>query len=237
MAFKAYKRAIAKRRTNGAALNSELPDEFRAMVNVEVLPIDSLRLAKMNPRQHSAANVDKIAQSIRTYGWTTPIFVSDQLEVIAGHGRLYAARKLGITEAPCIRLSHLSPKLVESYRIADNRLGLDSDWDEDILGSVLQGLNDGTEWEELFTGFDKIEVISRLGLEVDPWQEWGGMPEFEHGEKAAFRSIMVHFNDQNGVDQFAALVDSTITAKTKYIWFPKVDRTDNSGVRYKSKKK
>jgi hypothetical protein len=201
---------------------------------IERLNIETLKLAKKNPRFHSEANIAKIARSIETYGWTTPALVTDKLEVIAGHGRIYAARTLGLTEVPCIRLGHLTPKLVEAYRIADNRLGLDSDWDEEILGEVLKEMKDDIEWDELFTGFGQIEIASRLGLEIDPWAEWSGMPEFEHGEKAAFRSVMVHFDDQQAVDQFAKLLEVTVTAKTKYVWYPHKDRTDNSGVRYKS---
>jgi hypothetical protein len=200
--------------------------------NIERLNIETLKLAKKNPRYHSEANIAKIARSIETYGWTTPALVTDKLEVIAGHGRIYAARTLGLTEVPCIRLGHLTPKLAEAYRIADNRLGLDSDWDEEMLGSVLKEMKSDIEWDELFTGFSQVEIMSRLGLDLG--EEWFDMPEFEHGEKAAFRSVMVHFNDQQAVDQFAALLEVTVTAKTKYVWFPRQSRTDNRGVRYKA---
>jgi len=104
---------------------------------IEVLPVTSLTLAPKNPRHHSVSNVKKIAQSLQSYGWTTPVLITDKGEVIAGHSRLLAAQQLTITEVPCIRLSHLTPELVESYRIADNRLALDSEWDDELLRDTL----------------------------------------------------------------------------------------------------
>jgi DNA modification methylase len=116
-----------------------------------------------NPRLHPEPNVAKLMKSIQTYGWTTPILVTDGLEVIAGHGRLLAAQKLGIESVPCIRLSHLTPALVKAYRIADNRLTLDSDWDDELLSSVLADLRLDPGFDMELTGFDPEELGDYLG--------------------------------------------------------------------------
>jgi len=103
-------------------------------------------------------------QSIQVYGWTTPILVTDGLEVIAGHGRLLAAQKLGIELVPCIRLKHLTPALVKAYRIADNRLTLDSDWDDELLASVMADLHTDQDFDLALTGFDPEEIGDFLGF-------------------------------------------------------------------------
>ena len=121
---------------------------------IELLPIADLVPYANNPRTHPKANVAKLAERSKQYGWTNPVLITDQLEIIAGHGRVLAANKLGLSQAPCIRLSHLSPEQVKAYRIADNRLGLDSDWDDELLRVELSDL----DLDSVLTGFDEAEL-------------------------------------------------------------------------------
>ena len=86
-----------------------------------------------NARTHSDAQVAQIAASIREFGFTNPILVDGDQGVIAGHGRLLAARKLGMTEVPTVELSHLTPAQKRAYVLADNKLALNAGWDEDML--------------------------------------------------------------------------------------------------------
>jgi DNA modification methylase len=130
---------------------------------LEQIPVVDLVPCATNPRLHPEPNVAKLMQSIEVYGWTTPILVSDSLEVIAGHGRLLAAQKLGIQIVPCIRLKHLTPALVKAYRIADNRLTIDSDWDEELLSSVMADLHSDPGFDLALTGFDPEEIGDFLG--------------------------------------------------------------------------
>lgn len=121
--------------------------------------IESIALRELvpyasNPRTHPPANVAKLAESLKQYGWTNPVLITDAKEIIAGHGRVLAANKLGLTEAPCIRLSHLTPEQVKAYRIADNRLGFDSDWDDELLRLELANI----DLDCLLTGFDELEL-------------------------------------------------------------------------------
>ena len=114
-----------------------------------------------NARTHSDAQVAQIAASIREFGFTNPVLVDAEGGVIAGHGRLLAARKLGMAEVPTLELSHLSPAQRRAYVLADNRLALSAGWDEDLLRIELGGLQaDG--FDLALTGFDLDEITSFL---------------------------------------------------------------------------
>ena len=91
---------------------------------IELWPIDRLRPYERNPRTHSDAQVDQIAASMVEFGWTNPVLVDEQGGILAGHGRLLAARKLGLPEVPVIRFEHLSEAQKRAYLIADNQLAL-----------------------------------------------------------------------------------------------------------------
>ncbi len=130
----------------------------------KVTPIDALIPYARNARTHSDAQVAQIAASIREFGFTNPILVDGQLGVIAGHGRLLAARELGMTEVPVIELSHLSPAQRRAYVLADNRLALAAGWDTDLLRLELGALQ--AEGFDLgLTGFDPGEIT---GFLVEP---------------------------------------------------------------------
>ena len=118
-----------------------------------------------NSRTHSDEQVAQIAASIKEFGWTNPILVDGQNGIIAGHGRLMAARKLGYTEVPTIELADLTEIQKKAYIIADNRLALNAGWDNEILTIELNDLlADGFALEIL--GFDPKELDALLEPEV-----------------------------------------------------------------------
>ena len=120
-----------------------------------------------NSRTHSDEQVAQIAASIREFGWTNPILVDGANGIIAGHGRLLAARKLGYTEVPTIELSQLTETQKKAYIIADNRLALNAGWDNEILTVELNDLlADGYALEIL--GFDPKELSALLEPEQLP---------------------------------------------------------------------
>jgi ParB-like chromosome segregation protein Spo0J len=133
--------------------------------HIEQWPIARLKPYERNPRLHSADQVAKVAASIASYGWTVPLLITEDGEVIAGHGRLLAARHLGFTEVPVIRLSHFSPEQVRAYRVADNQLVLAGAWDEELLAAELHALN-ATGFDLDLTGFDQ-EELDRLLAPLD----------------------------------------------------------------------
>src|SRR5271167_2184677 len=107
---------------------------------IELWLIDKLIPFARNPRTHSDAQIAQIAASIETFGFNNAILVDAKAGIIAGHGRLLAARKLGLKEVPVIVLDHLTEAQKRAYIIADNQLALNAGWDEDLLQSELAAL-------------------------------------------------------------------------------------------------
>jgi DNA modification methylase len=110
-----------------------------------------------NARTHSDAQVAQIAASIREFGFTSPILTDGERGVVAGHGRLLAARQLGLAEVPTIELSHLTPTQRRAYMLADNRLALSAGWDDALLRLELADLHDDG-FDLTLTGFDTPEL-------------------------------------------------------------------------------
>src|SRR4051812_6200451 len=104
-------------------------------------PIDLLKPDPGNPRQHSKKQIGQIARSIKTFGFNVPILVDPHLRVITGHGRLLAARQLGLSDVPTISLKHLTPAQAKAFAIADNRLTEIATWDDRLLGEQLRELS------------------------------------------------------------------------------------------------
>jgi hypothetical protein len=110
-----------------------------------------------NSRTHSDAQVSKIAASIREFGFLNPIITDGDSGIVAGHGRVMAAQKLGLLELPTIEASHLSDAQRRAYIIADNRLALDAGWDVDMLKVEMSDLK-AADFDLSLTGFDQIEI-------------------------------------------------------------------------------
>ena len=128
---------------------------------VEYRKVETLIPYARNPRTHSEAQIAKIAASIVEYGWTNPILVDGANGIIAGHGRLAAAHKLGLTEVPVIELAHLSTAQKRAYVIADNRLALDAGWDTQVLALELAELSEAG-YALALTGFEDGELQELL---------------------------------------------------------------------------
>src|SRR3990167_1846233 len=133
---------------------------------IELWPIEKLTPYARNPRTHSDSQVAQIAASIAEFGFTNPLLVDSQAGIIAGHGRLLAARKLGLTEVPVIVLDHLSETQKRAYIIADNRLAELAGWDEKLLAQEFaslerEGFNLG------LTGFTDAELEALLASEKE----------------------------------------------------------------------
>ena len=98
---------------------------------IELWPLDRLRPSARNPRTHSDDQVAQIAASMVEFGWTNPVLVDERGGVLAGHGRLLAAKQLGLSEVPVIRFAHLPEAQKRAYLLADNRLAEQAGWDEE----------------------------------------------------------------------------------------------------------
>lgn len=129
-------------------------------VKFSMRSVDELIPYARNARTHSAEQVSKIAGSIKEFGFLNPVIISEDGGILAGHGRVLAAQKLGLKEVPCIEESHLTEIQKKAYILADNKLALDADWDSQLLSLELQELQ--SEGLMDFTGFSEVEVASIL---------------------------------------------------------------------------
>jgi len=132
---------------------------------IEQVSVSTLIPYARNSRTHSDEQVSQIAGSIREFGFTNPVLIDANGTIIAGHGRVMAAKKLGLETVPCIRLGHLTPSQVRAYVIADNKLALNAGWDDQMLRSELESLQeDGFDMG--LTGFSDDELAELLEPEV-----------------------------------------------------------------------
>jgi hypothetical protein len=133
-------------------------------LNIQQRAVTDLIPYIANSRTHSDAQVAQIAASIKEFGWTNPILVSGDDSIIAGHGRLMAARKLGMEEVPVIVLDHLSKSQQRALVIADNQLALNAGWNMDMLKAEIEDLQ-LDDFDLDFLGFDDKFLDGLLGPE------------------------------------------------------------------------
>ena len=147
---------------------SEMNDMKQTKPKIEHLPIEGLIPYARNSRTHSDAQVAQIAASIREFGFTNPVLIDKEGGIIAGHGRVMAARILKLDEVPCIRLEHLTETQKRAYVIADNKLALNAGWDDEALRLELADLDvEGFNLELTgFAGDDLTEAM--FGKDLTP---------------------------------------------------------------------
>jgi ParB-like chromosome segregation protein Spo0J len=135
----------------------------RVSLSIAYLPIDQLKPDPNNARQHTAKQIRQIAQSIESFGFNVPLLIDGDLNVIAGHGRLLACKRLGWGEVPTIRLEHLSESQRRAFMIADNRLTEIASWDDRLLAEQLQALSSvELDFDIETIGFDMGEIDLRI---------------------------------------------------------------------------
>ena len=145
-------------------------------LTVVYLPIDELIPYARNSRTHSDAQIAQIAGSIREFGWSNPVLTDGDGGIIAGHGRVLAARQLGMPAVPCIRLGHLTPTQRKALIIADNKLALNAGWDDDALRLELEELR--TDGFDLgLTGFSGDELADLLADRTEGLTDPDDAPE------------------------------------------------------------
>ena len=167
------------------------------MSNLQVIykKVDELLPYASNSRTHSAEQIAQIAASIKEFQFTNPILIDGEGTIIAGHGRLMAARKLGLDEVPAIVLDHLSKAQQRALVIADNQLALNAGWDMEMLKVEIDALNfDGFELDLL--GFDDKELAKILGNEAGkPIQEKDFPEEMEN-------QMLLSFADEQTMEEW-----------------------------------
>jgi ParB-like chromosome segregation protein Spo0J len=127
--------------------------------SLEVLPVVQLKPYPRNARVHSKKQIRQIADSIRRFGFTNPVLIDSENTILAGHGRVAAAKLLEMDRVPCLRVENMSQAEKRAYVLADNKLALNAGWDEDVLAEELKGLlADDIDFDIGLTGFSIPEI-------------------------------------------------------------------------------
>lgn len=142
----------------GVVLMSKTTSEMQLISVAQLIPYQN------NARTHSKEQINKLRSSIREFGFVNPVIIDREYNVIAGHGRIAAAREEGITEVPCVFVDHLTEAQKKAYILADNRMALDAGWDEDLLRVELEALEE-MGYDLGLTGFDDKELAALFHAE------------------------------------------------------------------------
>ena len=196
--------------------------------------IDELIPYINNSRTHSDAQVAQIAASIKEFGWTNPVLMDGDNGIIAGHGRVLAARKLGQTDIPTIELSHMTDTQKRAYIIADNKLALNAGWNEELLALELKDI-ENIGFDLSITGFDEGELNLLFNPQNDEKtnarDEWQGMPEFISNDPC-FKKIVINFDTEEDVKEFFSIIGQGFTNATKSIWYPEKQQRNLKDIEY-----
>jgi ParB-like chromosome segregation protein Spo0J len=166
-------------------------------MKIEQIPTADLIPYARNSRTHDDAQVAQIAGSIREFGFTNPVLIDADNGIIAGHGRVMAASKLGLAKVPCIRLAHLTDTQKRAYIIADNKLALNAGWDEEMLGLELADLRE-VDFDLGVIGFTEDEIGA---FDVEESE----MPELADGDKQPFQQKTFTLHDEQAEEVDAAI--------------------------------
>ena len=137
---------------------------------MQLVPIGKLIPYVNNARTHSKEQITKLRSSLREFGFVNPVIIDREFNVIAGHGRILAAKEENIEQVPCVFVDHLTEAQKKAYILADNRFALDAGWDEDILRVEMEALQ-GMDFDISLTGFDEAEIADLLSLDDGETQE------------------------------------------------------------------
>ena len=132
---------------------------MKTTTEMQLVPIQKLVPYINNARTHSPEQIGKLRASLREFGFINPVIIDRDYGVIAGHGRILAAKEEGIKEVPCVFADHLTEAQKKAYIIADNRMAMDAGWDEELLRVEIESLQ-GMDFDPLLTGFDEKELAA-----------------------------------------------------------------------------
>jgi len=154
-------------------------------MKIEIVDINSIQPYKNNPRKISETAIDKVANSIKEFGFRQPIVVDKDKVIVVGHTRFNASKKLGLKEVPITVADNLNQEQINAYRIADNRTNEDAEWDYKLLQEEFSNLVDEKFNLEL-TGFNEDELKKYLAMEEDFEVD---LPEINNEDKQPFQQI------------------------------------------------
>jgi hypothetical protein len=186
-------------------------------------PVASIRPYENNPRTHPPEQITLLSELILKHGPDQPIVVDEEKVILKGHGRRLAAIEGGLKFFTVVQRLGLSATEKTAMRIADNQVSLLSGWDRLLIRAQASELKmQGYDMKLLAFDLPTLGWLTSGDPVADANGEWAGMPHFSNPDAKAFRSIVVHFNDQAGVDAFAKKIDFKITEKTRFLHYPEV---------------
>ncbi|WP_036243208.1 site-specific DNA-methyltransferase [Megasphaera vaginalis (ex Srinivasan et al. 2021)] len=139
---------------------------MKTTTEMQLVPIDRLIPYINNARTHSSEQINKLRASLREFGFINPVIIDRDFNVIAGHGRIFAAKEEGIKEVPCVLVDYLTEAQKKAYIIADNRMAMDAGWDEELLRVEIEALQ-AEAFDLSLTGFDEVEIAGLFGDDSD----------------------------------------------------------------------
>lgn len=180
-------------------------------MQIEQLPVAELKAYERNSRTHDKKQIQAVADSIKEFGFTNPLLLRDDNTIIAGHGRLQAAKLLGLETVPCIRLAHLTPEQARAYVIADNALAEQAGWDKEILKLEIADLQAADynldllgldNLDKLLAGLPGTEGLTDADAIPDPPKE----PKAQRGQVWGLGSHRLMCGDSTSLDDVTVLL-------------------------------
>lgn len=192
----------------------------RRSIMASKMKLSDIKPNETNPRDIAETDLNKLVQSIKDFPEmleVRPLILNKDHVILGGNMRFRAAQKAGVTELP-VEIVDWSEEKQREFIIKDNVSG--GDWDWDILAN---------EWD--------LEQLQDWGLHVkgtnDPQTEWADMPEYNQGDEMAHKRLIVNFENEEDVQEFAKLVSQNVGEKTRYIWFPEQEKKNRKDYEYK----
>lgn len=213
-------------------------------MKVKLVPIDSVYLFEENPREIDKEQFEKLKNSIKEFGFVEPIVVNLRNDksftdserkptIVGGNMRYRAAKELGFKEIDIVEID-IDKNREKILNIALNRIS--GKWDIEKLEKMIFELsNEDLNLDLDLTGLEDWELkLYNPGEQSDEDFEelMKGMPEYEHKDLSSFRRLIVHFRNEEDINEFSKLVNQKITEKTKYIWYPELKREDLKSEKY-----
>lgn len=197
---------------------------------IKIVSIDSIIENPKNANNHPPEQIAILEKIIKHQGFRRPLTISNRSGfLIVGHGRLLAAKNLGLKEVPVIFQDYENEAQEFQDMIADNKIDKLAQHDD---AKMIEGIKE--------LGLEKVdfELMGLINFSLNPIfaenpeDEWDGMPEFDQQDKTSFRHIIVHFINNDDVEEFFKLIGQNCTEKTKSIWFPPQEQMETEAKRY-----
>ena len=206
-------------------------------MEITYLKLNELVPYEKNPRKISEEAIEKVAGSIKAHGFNQPIVVNQENVICVGHTRWQAAKKLGLDTVPVFK-KEMTDSQFKKYNIADNKTGEFSMWDIEGLSNIIYEMTneegDALSLETEHIGFSEKEIISMLDYTElentsvnDPKEEWIDMPEHNNKQVKPWKTLSVHFDNQDDMNDFSKKLNLKIEKNTKSTWYPKKEKDNH----------